>query len=619
MIRYFIIGCLLIFINYNLRSQTDFSYESKNFEIPKRITKLPNSVIDWQLQIQNLQAPSENNKNYQAYLNQLKTEISQRFPRKEFDHSESSERMSSTVLTPQAVKEIEGNVYNGSVPNDNTMAISNDGILISSINTNLIFYDTENDTLLASLSLNAFSDTLTTVSTNQYDPKVLYDYAADRFVVVFLAGSSSDTKTNIIVSFSTSKNPLDPWNFYTLPGNPLNDTSWSDFPAIAFSNGELFITMNLLRYGGSWQTSFKQSVIWQVNKLDGYTGNNLRTKLYSNINFGGVNIRNMHPVIGGNTFYGPQMYFLSNRNFSLQCDSIFLLKTNDLISNNPVLECNLLRTDKMYGAPPNARQAANKWLATNDARVLGAFIQGKTIQFVGNTIDTLDGKATCYHGIIDNVDLNNPIKLKIFKDSMEYGYPNISYCGNGANQQSIISLHYTSATTFAGLAAINYNNGYSSLKILKSGETHISILLAGLQRWGDYSGSQPQYNKPGKVWISGTYGKLVGSSKRYGTWLVKLQTEVDIIPSPSENSVKLFPNPSANSRVNIDLNLKEKTEVTIEVLSLNGVKVYKIYEGNLNAGPNSISFSTEVLSAGLYIVRISSKNQILSSKKLSVL
>ena len=56
--------------------------------------------------------------------------------------------------------------------------------------------------------------------------------------------------------------------------------------------------------------------------------------------------------------------------------------------------------------PPNAMQPTYQThglLATNDARVLGAFLENDKIQFVHNTMDTATGHCAVYHGIISNV------------------------------------------------------------------------------------------------------------------------------------------------------------------------------------------------------------------------
>ena len=96
--------------------------------------------------------------------------------------------------------------------------------------------------------------------TTRFDPKTLYDPIEDRFILVFLIDNFSNSSL-IVVGFSTTNDPSDPWNLYALPGNPFNDTTWTDYPAIAVTKDELFTTGNQIKEGVSWQVGFRGSLI----------------------------------------------------------------------------------------------------------------------------------------------------------------------------------------------------------------------------------------------------------------------------------------------------------------------------------------------------------------------
>ncbi len=611
-------------------SYGQFDYQKIEKTSKLRNTKSIREIQDpYQVSVQSLEPAFQGNGTYQFYLKELKDSIDKIFPFKPVLLSNNKSPKSNMPDTPHIGYALEGNLYSGSVPNDNTLAVSDSGIVLSSINTNIIFYDTRIDSLLKTISLNVFSDTLSHASVHQYDPKVIYDYLTGKFILVNLAGASSDNTTHIVVAFQATNDVLGPWHFYTLEGNPLNDTSWTDFPAISLSQNELFITGNLLKYGGSWQTSFKQSVIWQIDKNSGFNGDtNLVTNLFYNIKYNGQNIRNLHPVVGGNSFYGPYMYFLSNKNFAVQNDTFFLLKTSGLINNNPLLSVNIIKADNSYGAPPNPRQPNSKRLATNDARVLGAFLQNNKIQFAGNTIDTSNGYATVYHGVISNPASASTAHLNLIKnDTLEFGYPNLSYCGRSISEDfSIISFNYTWSTTNPGLGALVYgqNNDYSEYKILKTGDTYMSVLLGALQRWGDYSGSQPKYNEPGKVWVSGTFGKKIGSANTYGTWITELENLNDLTYSVDEANhtkiikPKVYPVPSFKEPVNIEFFLPEKIFGRIEIVGIDGKRSETIMVGNIKAGNNVITFNTIHLTPGTYLINVYDGNSLMHSSKFVV-
>jgi hypothetical protein len=607
------------------KSIAQTTFESKRM-VAKKIFSQKISDIDdgFMISLQNIESPFEGNKSYRYYLQELKKEIEKKYGgRKPVINAR---RMASEgVDTPAVELSLEGNKYNYSVPNDNTLAVSNSGIIVSAINTNLIFYDTKTDSLLKTVKLNKFSDTLTAVSRHQYDPKVIYDYEKDRFIVVNLAGASSNNTTHVIVAFQQDADVMGEWSFYAIDGNPLNDTSWTDFPAIALTGDELFITGNLLRYGGSWQTSFKQSVIWQVDKNQGFSGDTaIDVGVYSGIKHNGVTIRNIHPVMGGSKFFGPQMYFMSNRNFAVQSDTFYLIKTDNRLAGPQNLTVRMIKSDKMYGAPPNPRMPGNKRLATNDARVLGAVLENGVLQFVGNTVDTLTGFATVYHGLIYDPDTATVAKLTLLKsDSLQFGYPNISYCGTTTeSMHSIITFDYTSDSIFPGFAAVFFEkeNKYSDIKILKEGETYMNVLMGSLQRWGDYSGSQPDYGSPGKVWVCGTYGKRNGYQRIYGTWINRLSSTVadPPVPQPVTGVAKVYPNPSTGDDVYFEFALKEDAGVTVEVVDMKGTVITLMKNYKAAKGKNVIHFYTTPLRVGNYVLRITTTTGEVMTRKFIV-
>ena len=209
------------------------------------------------------------------------------------------------------------------------------------------------------------------------------------------------------VAFSTTNNPLDDWNVYMLKGDAVDSGHWTDYPAISLTKDDLFITGNLLLDGVSWQLGFKESIIWQIDKLSGYNGaDSLEFNLWSDIKDDSINIRNIHPIRGARELQDKKQYFLSNKNFSLESDTLYLLSIeNSQISGDPSFEMKRINLNDHYFLSPNGQQYNGKELATNDSRVLGGIIDKDWIQFVNHSMDTSSGTAGIYHGIIYNLSL----------------------------------------------------------------------------------------------------------------------------------------------------------------------------------------------------------------------
>jgi len=72
------------------------------------------------------------------------------------------------------------------------------------------------------------------------------------------------------------------------------------------------------------------------------------------------------------------------------------------------------------------------------------------------------------------------------------------------------------------------------------------------------------------------------------------------------SAVSLFPNP-ANDQATIAVAMETANDVTIELFDLAGKKVMTVFEGNMNAGNNTVNLSVSALNAGLYTAVVSAK------------
>jgi hypothetical protein len=99
---------------------------------------------------------------------------------------------------------------------------------------------------------------------------------------------TTDKTSFIVVGFSTTNDPAKPWNVYKIPGTPIQDSVWSDYPIVSQTKEDMFFTVNLLHNGSSWEEGFLEAVIWQLNKDDGYRGDTLNKNFFNNIKYEGV-------------------------------------------------------------------------------------------------------------------------------------------------------------------------------------------------------------------------------------------------------------------------------------------------------------------------------------------
>ncbi len=551
-----------------------------------------------------------------------------RYPESRSAESSGSGSGAATLNKPVKGLSFIGNPFSVSTPNDNDIAISDSGIVLSVMNTNLLVRNT-NTGASFNKSLFAFTQPLNNLQ-HEFDPKVVYDPVADRFIVACMVGFV-DSTSKIIIGFSQTADPSGSWNLYELPGDALKNNLWSDYPMIALSEKELFLSVNLLYNDSSWQTGFVETIIWQMSKDSGYVGGDLSSVLHSNIKWQGKSIRNLCPVKGGSRLYGPDMYFLSNRNLASSNDTVFLVHLSDVIgSPTSSISVKALRCNKPYYFPPDGIQkGTSELLATNDSRNLGAFFENNKIQYVHNTKHPLNNRPTIMYGVIHNPGSANAAISSFYIENggADFGYPNLSYAGlNSSDHTSIITFNHSSATDFPGCSAVRADGWglFSPVLKIQDGLNYVSLLQSDLERWGDYSGSQRRYNKPGEVWMSGYHAYSFNAQfpKAHAAWIAQLTTdeglELDLKEQGNNLSeMGVFPNP-ASDIFSIDLELGNAEYLSIELYSAGGALVAVLLRDWVKGHKNIFSFNTRDLSAGMYLLKVSGNNGTNISKKVLI-
>lgn len=561
-------------------------------------------------QLYSLESPSPDNSIEKRRLYEAKKEIGRLYP-----HTEnSSKHTESAVPVPTIVGGFIADSSTG-IPPDNDMAISKNNRAVSVINSSIAVSDGDSKKITQRRTLNQFTAKVGLNGTNdyRYDPKVIYDPEKDRFICVMLNSTNEDNW--IVVGFSRTNDPAGAWAFYKFYGDYKSDTTWFDYPSIAITKDEFFLTGNKIKFNTSWQAGFSETVIYQIRKQDGYDSLSAVTyQVWDSITYAGRPVRNLYPVKGGRSIKGPDQYFLSNRNFDVKNDTIFIARIPGAIGTSAKgFGLQVLRSPIAYGVPPDGRQPdTSATLATNDGRILGAFIEGQEIQFVSTSVHPESGAAAVYHGKISSIKSSPSVSAQIFTVSgYDFGYPNISYAGQLFDTiHSIISFNYTGPAIHPGIGAILYDGKQlSDLTQVKTGDNSIKVLTGKQQRWGDYMGSQVDWNEMGTVWIEGIYGKKNGL---YGSWMAKLSSplerkETRQFPFTVPTQPVLYPNP-AMQMLNVEFSHSIDELLNFIVFNANGQQVANILKAKCHAGKNLIRFDIASLQAGVYFLKATNQS-----------
>ena len=119
-------------------------------------------------------------------------------------------------------------------------------------------------------SLKNFFTSLTPAS-SLFDPKIIYDQYADRFIVVALEQIASPTTSRILVAISKTSDPTAGW-WFTAINSKININGadhWADYPGLGLDDKAIYITANMFRFPSTGSGGVR---LWIINKTPLYVG-----------------------------------------------------------------------------------------------------------------------------------------------------------------------------------------------------------------------------------------------------------------------------------------------------------------------------------------------------------
>ncbi|HNZ42196.1 MAG TPA: T9SS type A sorting domain-containing protein [Bacteroidales bacterium] len=524
------------------------------------------------------------------------------------NNNDSNEK-STLSVTPVVGTNYDANPNNGFSPLDNSMAISNGGWIVSVTNTT-IRYDMMNGNNVYYSSIVSFIND--TAITHVCDPVVIYDAGSDRFIFFVQESSGLSTKSKLLIFFSKTNNPQNGWWYYKLTGNPLNDESWFDYPKLAVSTNELYITGNLFYDSGG----FNEAVLYQINKTSGYSGTSMSWQYWHNISGSPFTLLPVSYGQGGS--YGPGCYLVATDNNGSSNIKLYDL-TDDMSSSNEELNRYNISTPSYEFAGDSYQLNTACLLDNGDCRALSGFYLNGIIHFVFHS-DIGSGWNGINYNRLTVSTKTNESSLFGLVGTYDYSYPSVvSFASSTTDKSVIINFGRTGSTIYPEVRVVNCDDAlnWSGSTLVKSSLSYVSYTSSTQERWGDYTGVSRKHNSASPtVWVCGSYGN---SSHRWNQWNAEIHGPVTTGISPNSNQAdfKVFPNPVIET-FNIEFTLNEKTDLEISVVDVNGKTVKELYKGRALKGVNAFSFNKANLAGGTYFLVIKDKTQIFRNEKIII-
>jgi concanavalin A-like lectin/glucanase superfamily protein len=129
---------------------------------------------------------------------------------------------------------------NTTIPPDMGGAVGPNHVM-TALNSQVRIQD-KSGTIVSTVTLNGFFSPLVGAAA-VFDPKVLYDPFAERWIITAPANSFSAT-SSLLIAVSSTNDPTSPWTGYAFDVD-ATDTRWFDYPSVGFNKNWIVVTGTL--------------------------------------------------------------------------------------------------------------------------------------------------------------------------------------------------------------------------------------------------------------------------------------------------------------------------------------------------------------------------------------
>jgi uncharacterized repeat protein (TIGR01451 family) len=418
-------------------------------------------------------------------------------------------------------------------------------------------------------------------SPNAFDPKVLYDPFANRWMFTAVADART-VSSSVLMGVSQTSDPTGMWNLYRIDA-AIGNTTWADYPSMGFNKDWIVVQVNMFSVNGA----FSRADIYVFNKGDLYAGGAGLFALLHDTS-GATQV----PALTYDNSLATLYLVGARTSTQLRVSQI----TGPVASETLTLGVAFPTSPDAwrFRLPENSapQLGSATGITTNDDRIQNVIYRNDALWavhtiFLPSTSPTRSavqwwqfsptGKVL-QRGRIDDVNGNifyafPSIAVNKFDDVL------IGYSSFGANQ--FASANYSFREAGDPLSTLQ------SDALLKAGEdTYVKDFGTGVVRWGDYSNTVVDPVNDINLWTIQEYAAAeVGPTPdddRWGTWWGRIQAPT--VRADLELTVAGSPDP-----VTIGTNLTYTITVT-------------------NAGPDTATdvVVTDALTAGVTFVSAAS-------------
>lgn len=552
-------------------------------------------------------------------------------PSRTMDEGVTSSSKTSAAYQVAKLKGFVANNMDLYTPGDNSMGISSRGYIVSADNYTIDYYSDAPDTLMQFQRHHEFYNDSTIIG-EPFDPHVIYDHYANRFIVVTCIYSDS-TPNYLLISFSKDEDPRLGWNHYRVRSDTMDENQWFDFPSIGINRNELFITGNML--WDSTNVDISGNKVFQIRKKEGYQNNPLAMRIWNDVLDGeGDMAYTVAPISHGlqSDAYNRGIYMVSTKNLAgaQSSNKLFWYEITDSLDGaNPQLIAHTTDALVPYSSPVAGLQLGNMdFIKLSNTKAHGGFYMDSVLNFVYcrnfNNYSVI---------VLNRLDIRtNTIQrfpLGFTAGQIDYSFPSLAFMGADSTDPDNMILGYlrTGAGIFPEIAAIHFDDGafWPTSTIVKQGEGPIDYYLGNqIERFGDYTTIQRRYDAdPARCWLVGCYSNGAnsnhwGATNLLNAYIAELgDSAIAQGSSPSFASdafgISVYPVPNSGTFTV----RSTKPEYRISHLSVSTLDGRMLFDQEATNGYLQ-EVSLEEISSGIYFVTVVLNEKLVHHEKIVV-
>lgn len=445
-------------------------------------------------------------------------------------------RISSGVASPGPVQNFNGLNDNGvSIPPDVNGAVGPNHIMVT-LNTQVRIMD-RNGLAISTTTLNNFWSPIGGL-TSTYDPKVLYDHFANRWIFV----SSAEPQTNnscTLLAVSKTSDPTQGWNMYKVDVDATN-TKWVDYPSLGFNDRWIVVQMNLFPMPNQTASSH-QIYVW--DKQDVY---NNGTGVFTKFDITNEATAIVCPSIHYDNSVS-KMFLMRVSSGNSSGKGTLTMRTLSGTATAPTLSSpTIIQTNNTWGSSGanNTNFAPQlgitNLIATNDHRMRHVAVRNGRVWAVHSVFlpASFPTRSAVQWWEFDTV--GNVIQRSMIDDptgARFYSFPSIAI--NNKNDALLgyasFSADQYASSSYSFRASTDPINTFRDEYIFKYGENTYTKDFGGTRvRWGDYTNTVVDPTNDSVFW---TIQEYAGSTaNNWATWWAKVDPYTNIVDFAADNN-----------------------------------------------------------------------------------